>query len=174
MVVLVLYLENGEPMARKVRTTKRTKVVPLFIVEGDSEEVYIKRCKSVYSKAAKVNNANGGSARNVLQQAQKIIAENATDYSNYIVWFDVDTYFAPDRNLKNQVQAEHWLLAHFQAINLQANQNCDRHNRTLTTHIPHYKKGDEQQIKRYINEPQIEAAINNYPTLGTMITTHFK
>ncbi len=155
-------------MARKTRKPRKSKAVYYFIVEGCTEENYIKLLKTVYRKPGKIKNCNGGSAKNVLEAAQKIIQNNGDDCSGYIIWFDQDTYLANDKNLMNKLAArndtsvyitqpcvENWLLAHFQKINFNSNNKC--------------KKSDCRLLERYITKEQIETAIRNYPEIGYIV-----
>jgi len=82
---------------------------------------------------------NGGNAKGVLMKAERLISKYGNEYLGYILWFDNDKYFpSQDANLKNHLEAkhnveiymsepcvEHWLLAHFQTINLSIEEkNC--------------------------------------------------
>ena len=119
-------------MARKKRNTDRlSKKSIYFIVEGCTEENYIKLLKMLYRQPVQIKNCHGGSAKKVLKEARKIINKNADDYKGYVIWFDRDTYnSSEDTNLLNSLRAkdnvkiyisnpciENWLLAHFQKIN---------------------------------------------------------
>ena len=78
-------LKMGKRQNRKSRETRESKKVYYFIVEGCTEEKYIKLLKILYKKDATIKNCNGGSARNVLNEAKKIITKNKDEYLGYIV-----------------------------------------------------------------------------------------
>jgi hypothetical protein len=166
-------------MTRKTRKPRKSKAVYYFIVEGCTEENYIRLLKTVYRKPGKIKNCNGGSAKNVLEEAKKIIQNNGDDCSGYVIWFDGDTYLPNDRNLKNKLSdhsdiyitqpcVESWLLAHFQKINLKSDKKCKEYEKALDhpDRIPNYKKADCRLLERYITKKQIETAIQNYPDIG--------
>ncbi len=170
-------------MARKTRKPRKSKPVYYFIVEGCTEENYIRILKAIYRKPGKIKNCDGGSAKNVLDKAQKLIQKNGDDCTGYVIWFDADTYFPSDHNSKKQLEnrpdtevyitkpcVESWLLAHFQAINLNSTKNCSDYEKELDhpNRIPGYKKADCQLLKKYIGQQQIEIAIENYPTIGNI------
>ena len=167
-------------MTRKKRNTFRKSNKSIyFIVEGCTEENYIKLLKTLYRKNATIKNCNGGSAYKVLKEAQKIINKNDDDYKGYVIWFDRDTYnSSKDSNLFNSLKAknnveiyisvpcvENWLLAHFQKIN----QNESKCNRCMTIlkqkYITEYKKNDCNMLTKFITKEEINKAIINYPTL---------
>ena len=93
-------------------------------------ENYIRLLKLLYRKSGDIQNCQGGNAKGVLQKAKKLIEQHRDDYSGYIIWFDGDTFFKSDIDLKNNVVSsrtditiniyinepcvENWLLAHFQ------------------------------------------------------------
>lgn len=58
---------------RKSRPLRKSKKFYYFIVEGFTEENYLKLLKKIYQKGEKIENCNGGSAKNVLNKARKII-----------------------------------------------------------------------------------------------------
>lgn len=176
-------------MARKKNTKKRrSHKVYLFVVEGCTEENYIKRMKKIYKKAADIANCNGGSARNVMYEAEKLYDKNSDYYSKYIVWFDDDTYdHSRDNNLKEKLNAknnltiyyskpciENWILAHFQKINLMNDQKCNECIKKLFSYIPNYEKNDCNLLDRYIDYDKVQNAIANYPKLGKIIGDYFK
>ncbi|WP_069470086.1 RloB family protein [Candidatus Marithrix sp. Canyon 246] len=170
-------------MARKTRKPRKSKIVYYFIVEGCTEENYIKLLKKIYRKPGKIKNCDGGSAKNVLEEAKKIIQSNDDDCSGYVIWFDGDTYLPNDKNLKNKLSTpndtsvyitqpcvESWLLAHFQKINLKSDKKCKEYEKALdhVDRIPNYKKADCRLLERYITKEQIETAIQNYPDIGNI------
>ena len=167
-------------MARKKRNTFRKSNKSIyFIVEGCTEENYIKLLKTLYRKNATIKNCNGGSANKVLKEAQKIINKNGDDYKGYVIWFDRDTYnSSKDSNLFNSLRAknnveiyisvpcvENWLLAHFQEVN-QNESKCNRCVAILKQkYITRYEKNDCNMLTRFIAEEEISKAIINYPVL---------
>jgi hypothetical protein len=177
-------------MARKKspsRTSKQRKYC--FIVEGCTEENYINLLKRLYQnhKVGKLENNKGGSAKAVLQKAKKLIKKYANEYLGYVLWFDEDTYFpSQDCNIKNSLQAkknveiymsvpciEHWLLAHFQKINLSQENDCQFYVNKLKNYIPNYDKNDCHLLNRYIDTENIEKAITRYPEIGEIPKKYF-
>lgn len=69
---------------RKSRKKRQSKKVHLFIVEGCTEENYIKHLKKLYRKSGKTENCKGGSAKAVMEQTKKLIKKHQDDYSGYI------------------------------------------------------------------------------------------
>ncbi len=173
-------------MARKHPPQRQSKSVYYFIVEGCTEENYLKLLKTLYHKDATLENCKGGSAKAVLEKAEKRITQSEL-YSGYIVWFDQDTFDpATDTHLKKSLIAkknveiyisqpcvEQWLLAHFQSINLQSNETCKFFEKTLNKHIPNYKKNDCLLLKNHINKTEVETAIKNYPDIGQIPKKYF-
>ncbi|KHD08406.1 hypothetical protein PN36_14250 [Candidatus Thiomargarita nelsonii] len=170
-------------MTRKTRKQRTSQPVYYFIVEGCTEENYIRLLKTIYRKPGKIKNCDGGSAKNVLEEAEKLIQNNGDDCSGYVIWFDGDTYLPDDFNLKNKLSArtdtsvyitqpcvESWLLAHFQKINLNSHKKCREYEKALDhrDRIPGYKKSDCSLLKKYIGKKQIETAIKNYPNIGNI------
>jgi hypothetical protein len=169
-------------MTRKTRKPRTSHAVYYFIVEGCTEENYIRLLKTIYRKPGKIKNCGGGSAKNVLEEAEKLIQNNGDDCSGYVIWFDEDTYSQQnDSNLKNKLSArsdtsvymtqpcvESWLLAHFHEINLNSHNKCREYEKALDhpDRIPGYKKSDCRLLKKYIRKKQIETAIENYPDIG--------
>jgi len=167
-------------MARKKRdANKKSKRSIYFIVEGCTEENYIKLLKLIYRRNVQIKNCNGGSAKKVLQEAKKIINKYGDEYLGYVIWFDRDTY-NPDRdyNLFNSLKVresvktyisspcvENWLLAHFQKINEQEPQ-CGRCLAILKQkYIARYEKNDCNMLTKFITKKEISAAMGNYPAL---------
>ncbi len=158
-------------MARGDRGTKKLKSsIPYFIVEGCTEENYIKVLKKLYRKSAKLKNIEGGSAKNILTQAEKIINDNS-EYSNFIVWFDDDTLTPNDTNLLNQVKQltnvnvvisypciETFLLAHFQKLNEnQLNNSCKSFEDKLKKdYMLNYSKNNCKLLEKSIKIENIE------------------
>ena len=173
-------------MARKKRDSyKKSNKTIYFIVEGCTEENYIKLLKLLYRKNAQIKNCNGGSARNVLKEAKKTIDEYGDEYIGYVVWFDRDTYDpAKESNLFNSLKAnnnvkiyvssprvENWLLAHFQQIN-KSEPQCDRCKKILEQkYIAKYDKNDCNMLTKFITEQEISTAVNNYPALKNIPKT---
>lgn len=166
-------------MARKKRNASRTsnKYV-CFIVEGCTEENYIKLLKLLYRQGIQIKNCNGGSARKVLEEARKIIRRHNDEYIGYVIWFDRDIYNASkDSNLLSSLKSldnveiyisnpcvENWLLAHFQEIN-QNEPKCDHCIKTLKHHVKLYQKNDCNMLTKFITKVEINIAITNYPEL---------
>lgn len=173
-------------MARKKRNTFRKSNRSIyFIVEGCTEENYIKLLKLLYRQTVQIKNCNGGSAKKVLEEAKKIINKNGDDYKGYVIWFDSDTYnSSQDSNLINSLKTqdnveiyisnpciENWLLAHFQKIN-QSEPKCDRCIAILKQkYIAKYKKNDCNILTKFITKEEINTAINNYPGLQNIPKT---
>lgn len=173
-------------MNRKKSKKRISKKVFLFIVEGCTEENYIKRLKLIYRKGAKIVNCEGGSAKAVMNKAKKLRIKHKDDYAGYVVWFDQDTYFSDkDFNLKNRLEAnddleiyvsnpcvENWLLAHFQSI-LAETYDCNNCIKTLEKYIPNYCKNDCILLNKYINKENVISATHNYPDIGRLPTKYF-
>lgn len=167
-------------MARKKRNTSRKSNKSIyFIVEGCTEENYIKLLKLLFRKNVQIKNCNGGSAKKALTEAKKIINKNGDEYKGYIIWFDRDTYdSSKDSNLLNSLKAkdnveiymsnpcvENWLLAHFQKIN-QNESKCDHCIEILKQkHIAKYEKNDCNMLTKFISQEEISTATANYPAL---------
>ena len=164
---------------RKSRPVKKSKKIYYFIVEGYTEENYIKLLKQTYKKDAQIKNCHGGSAKKVLLEAKKIVKKNSDDYLGYVIWFDKDTYnLSSDHNLKKPLESrsdvsiyisspcvENWLLAHFESVNLNLS-SCKICEQKLKQYIPNYEKNDCYLLTKYIQREQIERAITNYPEIG--------
>ena len=166
-------------MARKKRNNIRASNKNIyFIVEGCTEENYIKLLKLLYKQGIQIKNCNGGSAGKVLREAKKIIKQGGDDYKGYVIWFDRDTYNkSKDSNLLNSLKSldnveiyiscpciENWLLAHFQKVN-QNEHKCDRCLKALQGYISRYTKNDCNVLTKFIRETEIKAALVNYPAL---------
>ncbi len=175
-------------MAREKRPQRKSIRPYYFIVEGYTEENYLQLLKQLSKKPAKIKNCKGGSANNVMQEAQEIITKvNPDDYSGYIIWFDQDTYFvSSDSNLKSSLESkntvkiyisqpciENWLLAHFQSVNLDE-MECKNCHQKLLKYISNYHKNDLELLKQKIAEKEIQTAIANYEELGQIYTKYFK
>ena len=130
-------------MGRKRRSKKQLKKsIPYFIVEGCTEENYIKLLKIMYKKSAEIKNANGGNASGVMSKALKIIKNNL-EYTTFIVWFDNDKFKKSDEDLLNSLSEEAkviqsypcieaWLLAHFEELqNNQLSKQCKNFEKKL-------------------------------------------
>jgi hypothetical protein len=173
-------------MAREKRPPRKSIRPYYFIVEGFTEENYLCLLKQLFKRSAIIKNCKGGSANNVLSEAQKNINKsNSDDYSGYIIWFDQDTFISSDANLKNSMESirgvtiymsqpcvENWLLAHFQPINLNEYE-CSACEKKLLKYIPNYDKNDPDLLKKVITEKEIQVAIANYPELGKIRTEYF-
>jgi hypothetical protein len=60
-------------MARDKRSPRKSIRPYYFIVEGFTEENYLYLLKQLFKKSAIIKNCKGGSANNVLSEAEKII-----------------------------------------------------------------------------------------------------
>ena len=174
-------------MAREKRPPRKSIRPYYFIVEGSTEENYLLLLKFLYKNGAKIKNCGGGSVKNILLEAEKIINKNyPDDYLGYIIWFDQDRYYvSSDSNLKNSLEKkkdvtiyitkpciENWLLAYFQPINLNEYE-CSACEKKLLKYIPNYDKNDADLLKKVITEKEIQIAIANYPELGKIRTEYF-
>ncbi len=175
-------------MAREKRPSRKSIRPYYFIVEGSTEENYLLLLKILYKNGAKIKNCGGGSVKNILLEAEKIINKNnPDDYLGYVIWFDQDRYYvSSDSNLKNRLEKredvtiyiskpcmENWLLAHFQPINLNEYE-CSACEKKLLKYILNYDKNDPDLLKKVITEKEIQVAIANYPELGKIHTEYFK
>ena len=174
-------------MGRRRRYRAKKKVY-CFIVEGCTEENYIRLLRLLYRKGGKSKNCHGGSARGVLQSAEKLVAKHGDDYAGYVVWFDNDRYCpAEDEPLKTSLEAskdvqvevyisepcvENWLLAHFQKTKPQ-HESCNACEQELKKYIPRYKKNDCQLLQKYLDQETIQVAIANYPEIGEIPKKYF-
>jgi len=178
-------------MGRKQPTTKTSPPKKYyFVVEGCTEENYLKRLKQLYPdhRVAEIEDSKGGNAKSVLIKGKKIINKYKQAYLGYVIWFDKDRYFSQDKNLKEELEnnesvkiymsepcIEHWLLAHFQKINLSENQDCQFYEELIRKkkYIPHYKKNKCPLLERFIDKNKVETAIENYPEIGKIPRTYF-
>ena len=173
-------------MDRDKRPLRKSICPYYFIVEGFTEEHYLCLLKQLFKKSATIKNCKGGSANNVLSEAEKIINKNnPDDYLGYVIWFDQDTFVSSDSNLKNSLEKrenvtiyitkpciENWLLAHFEKINLNEYE-CKNCQQKLTKHIPNYHKNNFDLLQQVITLKEVEVAIANYPELGKIRTEYF-
>lgn len=173
-------------MDRDKRPLRKSIRPYYFIVEGFTEEHYLCLLKQLFKKSATIKNCKGGSANNVLSEAEKIINKNnPDDYLGYVIWFDQDTFVSSDSNLKNSLEKrenvtiyitkpciENWLLAHFEKINLNEYE-CKNCQQKLTKHIPNYHKNNFDLLQQVITLKEVEVAIANYPELGKIRTEYF-
>ncbi len=173
-------------MDRDKRPLRKSIRPYYFIVEGFTEEHYLCLLKQLFKKSATIKNCKGGSANNVLSEAEKVINKNnPDDYLGYVIWFDQDTFVSSDSNLKNSLEKrenvtiyitkpciENWLLAHFEKINLNEYE-CKNCQQKLTKHIPNYHKNNFDLLQQVITLKEIEVAIANYPELGKIRTEYF-
>jgi hypothetical protein len=177
-------------MARKRISKRRSQQKKYcFIVEGCTEENYINLLRGLYRhhKIDKLQNCNGGNAKGVLEKAKRFISKYGDGYLGYVIWFDKDRYFpSSDAHLKNSLETkfsceiymsepciEHWLLAHFQVINLSQDKPCDFYEKKLKNYIRNYDKNDCLLLKKCINEKNIELAIIHYPKIGKIPKKYF-
>lgn len=161
-----------------------------FIVEGCTEYNYIQCLKKFYKsqKAIETKKGTGGGAKAVLCKANKLIGKYKEDYLGFVIWFDKDTCSSDRKEveikqtLKKQENVdiftsdpcvEHWLLAHFQEINLDENQKCDHYENKLKDHIKNYEKNNCRQLEKYLDPAKINIAIHNYPEIGAFCQKYF-
>ncbi|MEM8677022.1 MAG: RloB domain-containing protein, partial [Cyanobacteria bacterium P01_G01_bin.67] len=138
-----------------------------------------KLLKLLYKQSIQIKNCRDGSAKKVLETAQKVIRKHGDEYLGYVIWFDRDTYdISRDANLFNSLNSqdnveiyisnpcvENWLLAHFQEINIHESQ-CDRCLKILKQkYIFLYEKNDCNMLTKFITEEKIKLAAKNYPDL---------
>lgn len=166
-------------MARQQRIQRELKEVYCFIVEGCTEENYLKLLKKLYKKSGDIRNCGGGNAKGVMIDAKGFIAAKETVYSKFIVWFDGDRYDpknSEELTLYNNLKAkadiyisepciEAWLLAHFEQIQHCKNKECSKCEEKLNTYIPNYEKNNCILLEKYINKNNICDAIINYPAI---------
>ncbi len=167
-------------MGRKKRDSDRpSNKYIYFIVEGCTEENYLKLLKIIYRQGIQIKNIKGGSAKKVLEEAKKIIKNTSDEYKGYVIWFDRDTYDnSRDVDLLTSLKSqdnveiyisnpciENWLLAHFQKIN-KNELKCAKCLRVLKEkYIKNYKKNDCNMLTKFITEIEIGIAISNYSEL---------
>jgi len=92
-----------EMAKRKSAPSRKSQKKYFFIVEGCTEENYIRRLKELYPhhKVDKPRNCNGGSAKAVLEAAKRFILKYGNDYLGYIIWFDEDTESSIQKQRRN-------------------------------------------------------------------------
>ncbi len=177
-------------MARAKRNIKKQAKPEkyLAIVEGCTEENYLKHLKNLGTHAlGSILNCKGGKARSVLLEAIKKYEKYGQYYKGYLIWFDADEYQQADHTLHERLEKtgvmdifisspciEHWLLAHFETINLYANQNCKQCETRLKKHIPHYKKNDCTLLERHISIEHINMAKQHYAELANIPAKYFQ
>ena len=135
-----------------------------------------------------MKNCHGGSAKAVLSTANKIIKKYKRVYLGFIIWFDKDTCSTDTEevNIREQLKqrhnvkllisdpcVEHWLLAHFQTINLAENQTCKHYEAKLKYYIEHYKKNNCHQLEQHLDLEKVNFAIQNYPEIGAVCQQYF-
>ncbi|MCI5123020.1 MAG: RloB domain-containing protein [Candidatus Electrothrix sp. AR5] len=173
---------------RKQAQKRRSKKVYLFVVEGCTEENYINRLKCIYKQPSKPENCKGGSARAVMQKAEKLYKKHKDYYSGYVVWFDEDRYdHANDHNLKEMLESkkygidiyiskpciENWLLAHFEPVSTTSGKKCQNLERNLIKYIPYYEKNNCMLLDKHIDREAVSNACNNYTDLGEFVIKYF-
>jgi len=181
-------------MARKKPQQRKSRKTYYFIVEGCTEENYIKCLKDLYihqHQVGKLKNCKGGSAGYVLRETIRMVEKYKYYYLGYISWFDKDTYNQKEdedlrQNLQNQANSqmtidiyisdpciESWLLAHF--IKPKSNEKCSFYKEQLQQpkRIPNYQKNNCQLLKKHINNENIQIAIAHYPEIGCLVQRYF-
>lgn len=165
-------------MGRKKAPRRKSKKIYLFIVEGCTEENYIKRLKQLHRKSASIKNCEGN-AKTVILEAFKLIEKHTDDYAGYVVWFDADTFSNDDKSLRLTLEqkadvfvskpcVENWLLAHFQRP-LVTHSTCKQCENALKKHIKGYVKREDRNCRllgQYITLENCHVAAENYPPLA--------
>jgi hypothetical protein len=163
-------------MSRKQRERQKlSNGVPYFLVEGCTEENYIKLLKKIYSKRAEVKKVNGKGVNHLIKQYHK--ERDIKNYDEQILWFDNDTCSIEDNQkieklkkenpnikiVKSIVCIETFLLSHFEKINKnQLHNDCLNFEINLKNYINNYKKNNCVQLEKYINKDTIDSMRNNY------------
>ncbi len=176
-----------KPKNRKESSKRQAPIIGLFIVEGCTEENYIKLLKTLYRSGHRVHNCKGGSAKNVLKEARTKIRENEHDF--YVLLFDADTDTSDNDQEKRNIQEvakgyskeiaiivsepcfENWLLAHFgKRLPHKDCKSCERE--LAKSHIPNYKKNDCVLLERHIEVSKIWEAVIFSEEIGKPLIIH--
>lgn len=171
---------------RKSPRRRDSKPVPLFIVEGYTEENYIRLLKKRFKFGADIENCKGGSSKRVLEIAKRKRRQHSDNYAHYVIWFDADThdsqqtknlidYFGRTKDSSIYISkpcVENWLLAHFQPP-LDSSASCQNCTKVLQNYILNYDKNDSVLLERYIKDAQVIVAIENCSELGKFVTEFF-
>jgi hypothetical protein len=175
-------------MERKRSHRKRSNNVPLFIVEGYTEENYIKLLRKLSSKSVVVKNCYGGGANSVLLQSDKLLSDKdeASYYTSFVIMYDVDTYNPKYDTLRNKVENtegvkmlildpcfENWLLVHVSKKKVSRTINCDKCISALKKYIPNYEKDDFKLLEKYVNNDNFVQACNKQPLIGATLKEYF-
>lgn len=175
-------------MKRKSSPRKRSVNVPLFIVEGHTEENYIKLLKKLYSKSVEVKNCYGGGANSVLLQSDKLLSDKdeASYYTSFVIMYDADTDNPKYNALRNKVEKtkdvkmlildpcfENWFLVHVSNNKVKGTMNCDKCISALKKIIPNYEKDDYKLLEKYVNKDNFIQACNKQPLIGTTLKEYF-
>jgi hypothetical protein len=144
-------------MARKQRFKPAAVLVPLFIVEGCTETNYIKLLNKLFEpqKAPKTHNCRGGSAKNILFEAEKKIRED--NYSSYVVIFDADTYQITDKTKKQK----------------SIHKSCQEYEKELHNYIPKYDKNDCVLLEKFIKKENIAFAMKNHANQAKIFEQYY-
>ena len=172
-------------MKRKSSPRRKSINVPLFIVEGYTEENYIKTLQKIYDKSVSIENCKGGGAKSVLLKAEDMIVSEAEYYNSFIIIYDLDTYSVIDEQLKSKIQNtdhvnilefdpcfENWLLLHFQNKKIKT-VNCDKCIATLKKHIPNYEKNNFRQLEKFVDDSTFNKACDKQPEVGNILKKYF-
>ncbi len=173
-------------MKRKISPTKKSIEVPLFIVEGYTEENYIKILKIIYQKNVSILNCKGGGANSVLLKSDKIINEEADYYSSFVIIYDADTDNPKYDNLRTKIITsknvnviildpcfENWLLLHISQKKVEKTNKCDKCIAKLKKSIPNYEKDDFQLLGKYVKSETFNQACKNQPEIGNILKKYF-
>ena len=172
-------------MKRKSSPRRKSINVPLFIVEGYTEENYIKTLQKIYDKSASIENCKGGGAKSVLLKAEDMIISEAEYYNSFIIIYDLDTYSTLDEQLKSKIQNtdnvnileldpcfENWLLLHFQSKKIKTI-NCDKCIAALKKHISNYEKNNFRLLEKFVSDSTFNKACIKQPKVGNILKKYF-
>ena len=173
-------------MKRKSSFIKKSIRVPLFIVEGYTEENYIKILRIVFQKNVSVLNCRGGGAHSVLLLSDKIIGDEDGYYSSFVIIYDADTDNPRYDNLRTKLSAsknakvlildpcfENWLLLHLSQKKVEKTNKCDKCIAKLKKSIPNYEKDDFQLLGKYVKSETFTQACNSQPEIGNILKEYF-
>ena len=182
---LVQNRRQFKTMKRKSSPRRKSINVPLFIVEGFTEENYLKTLQKIYDKSASIENCKGGGAKSVLLKAEELVMSEAEYYNSFIIIYDLDTYSTIDEPLKNQIHStdnvnilefdpcfENWLLLHFQNKKIKT-LNCDKCIATLKKYIPNYEKNNFRLLEKFVNKDKFNLVCEKHPIIGKILKEYF-
>ena len=153
-----------------------------IIVEGYTEEHYIKLLNEYFGTKYFPYNCKGGNANGVLKKTQEYISEKQGEYSRFIVVYDGDTCHEGDvKQRENDLEQkevelaklnpcfENCVLKHFGKTS--ESDNCNTVIAKLKAFIPNYDKNNFQQLQKYIKKEMIEKMAKKYNC--TLVKTNF-